>query len=273
MYSLGRYFVENDNFASGCFGRILLAKDESSREVVIKMIPKEGSNPTEVKREIAAGGLLNHSHIGRFIETFENKLNYFLVFERIVGRDLYSTIEKRQFVPFDDQRAKSIFKQILKAVRYCHSKGVIHRDIKLENILIDPKGKVTLIDFGLCDLITQPGQDSEKFCGSMDYVAPEVIARPSYNGKQADCFSLGVVLFTLIFAEFPFVSGDRVNAIRNARSQPNPNFSDAKMKKFMVDPLAKDLICKMLKSTVNDRITLDEVKNHPWMLKKKPSQC
>lgn len=269
MYSLGRYFVENDNFASGCFGRILLAKDESGREVVIKMIPKEGSNPLEVKREIAAGDILVHSNIGRFIETFENKLNNFLVFERILGRDLYSTIEKRQFVPFDDQRAKSIFKQILKALRYCHSKGVIHRDIKLENILIDAKGKTTLIDFGLCDVLSNPGQDSEKFCGSMDYVAPEVIARPNYNGKQADCFSLGVVLFTLLFAEFPFVSNERVNAIRSARSQPLPNFSDSKMKKYSVDPLAKDLISKMLKPSVNERITLDEVKNHPW-LKKKP---
>jgi len=268
MYSLGRFIVQNDNFASGCFGRILLAKDESSKEVVIKMIPKEGSNPAEVKKEIAAGGLLNHGHIGRFIETFENKLNYFLVFERIQGKDLYSTIEKRQFVPFDDQRAKSMFKQILKSVRYCHSKGVIHRDIKLENILIDPKGKITLIDFGLCDIVSQPGQDSEKFCGSLDYVAPEVLARPSYNGKQADCFSLGVVLFTLLFAEFPFVSGERVSAVRNGRSQPNPNFSDAKIKKYLVDPLAKDLISKMLKPNVNERISLEDVKNHPWLKKK-----
>jgi len=265
MYRLGRYFVENDNFASGCFGRILLAKDESDREVVIKMIPKEGSNPMEVKREIGAGRLLDNSHIGRFIETFENKLNHFLVFERVHGRDLYSTIEKRQFVPFDDKRAKSIFKQVLKALRYCHSKGVIHRDIKLENILMDSKGKVTLIDFGLCDLILSQTQESEKFCGSMDYVAPEVIARPSYNGKQADCYSLGVVLFTLLFAEFPFVSAERVNAIRNRKSQPNPNFSDSKMKRYSVDPMAKDLISKMLKPNVIDRITLDEVKNHPWL--------
>jgi len=265
MYRLGKYFVENDNFASGCFGRILLAKDESDKEVVIKMIPKEGSNPIEIQREIGAGSLLSHPHIGCFIESFENTLNHFLVFERIHGKDLYSTIEKVGFVPFADQQSKEIFNQVLKAVQYCHSRGVIHRDIKLENILMDATGKVTLIDFGLCDLVSQPGQLSEKFCGSLDYVAPEVLSRPSYNGKLADCFSLGVVLFTLLFAEFPFVSNERINAVRYGRAQPRPNFVEAKMKKYSVDPMALDLISKMLVSNSNERITLDDVMNHPWI--------
>jgi len=266
MYRLGKYCVENDKFASGCFGQILLAKDESDKEVVIKMIPKEGSNPIEVQKEIGAGTLLNHPHIGRFIESFENGLNNFLVFERIHGKDLYSTIEKSGFVPFADQSAKAIFKQIMEAVRYCHSRGVIHRDIKLENILMDATGKVTVIDFGLCDLISRPGQESEKFCGSLDYVAPEVLSSPTYNGKQADCFSLGVVLFTLLFAEFPFVANDRVDAVRYGRVQPTPNFIESKMKKYSIEPMARDLMIKMLKHNANERITLDDVVNHQWML-------
>jgi len=265
MYRLGKYYVENDKFAAGCFGQILLAKDESDKEVVIKMIPKEGSNPLEVKREIGAGGILNHPNVGCFIESFENKLNNFLVFERIHGKDLYSTIEKAGFIPFSDSQSRDIFTQILKAVKYCHSRGVIHRDIKLENILMDATGKVTLIDFGLCDLVSQPGQLSEKFCGSLDYVAPEVLSSPQYNGKLADCFSLGVVLFTLLFAEFPFVSNDRVNAVRYGRNQPRPNFSDSKINKYSVDLKALDLISKMLSPNSNERITLDEVMEHSWI--------
>jgi len=265
MVRLGRYSIEDQNFASGCFGRILLAKDDMDKEVVIKMIPKEGSNPVEVKREISSGKMLNHPNIGCFIEEFESEKCYFLVFERIYGKDLYSTIEKRQFVPFEDKDAKAIFKQILEAVLYCHSKGVIHRDIKLENILMDATGHVTLIDFGLCDITFYPGQDSEKFCGSMDYVAPEVVSKRTYNGKQADCFSLGVVLFTLLFAEFPFVAQDRVNCIKTGKLQPIPNFSESKMRRFQVDPQTKDLILRMVREDPNKRIPLEEIKDHPWL--------
>jgi len=265
MVRLGRYSIEDQNFASGCFGHILLAKDDMDKEVVIKMIPKEGSNPVEVKREINSGKMLSHPNIGRFIENFESEQCYFLVFERIYGKDLYSTIEKRQFVPFENKDSKEIFKQILEAVLFCHSKGIIHRDIKLENILMDATGHVTLIDFGLCDITSYPGQESEKFCGSMDYVAPEVVSKRSYNGKQADSFSLGVVLFTLLFAEFPFVSQDRVNCIKTGRLQPIPNFSDTKMKRFQIDPIAKDLISRMLREDPNRRIPIEEIKSHPWL--------
>jgi len=265
MGRIGRYTIEDQNFASGCFGHILLAKDENDKEVVIKMIPKEGANPTEVKREIDSGKMLSHQNIGCFIENFECQQCYYLVFERIYGKDLYSTIEKRQFVPYEDKEAKHIFLQILEAILYCHSQGVIHRDIKLENILMDAAGHVTLIDFGLCDITRYPGQESEKFCGSMDYVAPEVIARPRYNGKQADSFSLGIVLFTLLFAEFPFVAQDRVNCIKTGKPQPLPNFSEIKMKKNKVNPLARDLIARMVREDPNRRISLDEVKNHPWL--------
>jgi len=173
--------------------------------------------------------------------------------------------KKRDSFPFTDQQSREIFNQVLKATQYSHSRGVIHRDIKLENILMDATGKVTLIDFGLCDLVSQPGQLSEKFCGSLDYVAPEVLSRPSYNGKLADCFSLGVVLFTLLFAEFPFVSNERINAVRYGRAQPRPNFVEAKMKKYSVDSMALDLISKMLVPNSNERITLDDVMNHPWI--------
>lgn len=270
MNRLSRYQIENENFAKGCFGQILLAKDELDNEVIIKKIPKEGSNPIEVKKEIDSGRILSHPNIGQFLDSFETNDSHYLVFQRIHGKDLYSTIEKKMFIPFNDSESKKIFKQILKAVRFCHKKGVIHRDIKLENILMDPTGKVTLIDFGLCDLIQYSGQESERFCGSMDYVAPEVLCKRSYDGTKADSFSLGIVLYTLLFAEFPFVANDRVSAIRLGSKMPLPNFNDAKMKRYKVDVLAKDLILRMLHPNPTERYTLDQVKNHPWLRKTSP---
>jgi len=264
---LFKYQIEDSNFASGCFGKILLAKDPiQEREVVIKKIPKSSGNTVEVSREIEAGKKLKHKNIAKFFENFADNENDFLVFERVVGKDLYNTIEKRGFVPFPERETKKIFKQILKAIRYCHDHEVVHRDIKLENILMDSNGKVTIIDFGLCDLVKR-GNLSERFCGSIDYVAPEVLAKKTYNGFQADVFSLGVVLYTLLFAEFPYVAADRVSAIKKRTEPPKPHFSETKMKQWKVGLLAKDLISRMLRTSSDQRITLEEVRNHPFLKK------
>lgn len=264
---LWRYQIENENFAAGCFGKILLATDPvNNREVVIKKLPKDMTSSVEVTKEIEAGKKLKHSNVVRFLEHFANKENDYLVFERVHGGDLFNIIEKRSFVPFTDVEANKIFKQILKAIMYSHENGIVHRDIKLENILMDPSGKVTVIDYGLCDLVKK-GNPSERFCGSIDYVAPEVLSKKSYNGFLADSYSLGVVLYALLFAEFPFVSADRLSAIKRGMEPPKPAFTDAKLKKWNIDPLAKDLISKMLKPNPEHRISLDEVKIHPWIKK------
>lgn len=267
---LWRFDVQNENFASGCFGTILLARDPLlDREVVIKKIPKDGVSSTEVTKEIEAGKILNHKNIAKFNEHFSNNEWDFLVFERVFGYDLFNTIERRKFVPFSDIEAKKIFIQILKAIKYCHSKEVVHRDIKLENILMDNNGKVTVIDFGLCDIVKR-GVHSQRFCGSIDYVAPEVLTKKSYDGYLADVFSLGVVLYTLLFAEFPFIANERVNAMKQRKEQPKILFAESKLKRWKINPLAKDLISKMLRTQPEHRLTLEEVKLHPY-IRKKPS--
>jgi len=264
---LWRYTIENENFASGCFGKCLLASDPlTHKEVVIKKIPKDVSNSVEVAKEIEAGKLLNHKSISKFREHFSNDENDFLVFDRVYGSDLFNIIDKRGFIPFPENEAKKIFKQILKAVMYSHENNIVHRDLKLENILMNPAGKITVIDFGLCDIVKK-GNQSERFCGSIDYVAPEVLSRKSYDGFLADAFSLGVVLYTLLFAEFPFVAKDRLAAIKKGTPLPIPAFSDIKMKKWKVNPLSKELIIKMLRPTPENRLSLNEVRLHPWLRK------
>jgi len=268
LNKLFRYEIQNENFASGCFGTILLANDPiHKRQVVIKKIPKDGQSTMEVAHEVEAGKTLKHSNVVTFHEHFSNNEWDFLVFERIHGSDLFSIIDKRRFVPFSDEEAKNIFKQILKAMRYSHSQNIVHRDLKLENILMDAAGKVTVIDFGLCDLV-KDGRPSERFCGSIDYVAPEVLGKKSYDGFLADSFSLGVVLYTLLFAEFPFVAKERLQSLRLGKEHAKIVFSETKMKRWNIEPLAKDLISKMLRSNPEKRISLNEVKLHPWLRRK-----
>jgi len=262
--NLDRFQIEDEDFASGCFGKIMLARDSSDNEVVIKKIPKADSNPIEVAKEIKAGKSLQHSNISTFRGHFDDNENDYLVFDRVHGMDLFSTIDKRSFQPFKETDAKRTFKQILKAIQYSHSQSIVHRDIKLENILMDAAGKVTVIDFGLCDIVKR-GDSSQRFCGSLDYVAPELLSRKEYNGYQADCFSLGIVLFTLLYAEFPFVAKDRVKAAQQRKDQPRLSFQEPRLKKWSVSESAKDLILRMINPNPDERITLDMVSMHPWL--------
>jgi len=264
--SLSKYQIIDENFAAGCFGKILLARDARDKEVVIKQLPKgQESNQDDVLKEIEAGRTLSHRNVAKFIDHFSNNDFEFLVFERVYGSDLFHMIEKRKFVPFNERETRSIFKQIIKAIKHSHDNSIVHRDIKLENILMDPStSKVTVIDYGLCDIVAR-GQVSQKFCGSLDYVAPEVVSQRNYNGFLADVYSLGIVLYTLMFAEFPFVSKDRMYAIKKRLPQPPIAFADSKMKRFKISMDAKDLITKMLRPEPATRITLEEVKNHPFM--------
>lgn len=88
-------------------------------------------------------------------------------------------------------------------MNYCHSKGIAHRDIKLDNILIDSKGNPKLIDFGFSTCLTKH-KKVKMFCGTPSYMAPEIISKIAYSGEAADIWALGVLLFALISGQFPF---------------------------------------------------------------------
>jgi len=261
---LSRFQIEDEDFAAGCFGKVMLARDTLDNEVVIKKIPKSHNNVAEVANEVLAGRMLYHSNIAQFKDHFSNSEFDFLIFERVHGEDIFSLIEKKNFVPYSDHEGRNIFKQILKAVTHCHKQQIVHRDLKLENLLMDASGKVTVIDFGLCDHV-QRGSLSERFCGSLDYVAPEVLSRRSYDGYKADTYSLGIVLFTLLFAEFPFVSKDRIRSIQQFAPHPTINYGVQRLRRWNVSEAAKDLINKMLDPNPAKRISLDAVKMHPWI--------
>jgi len=228
---------------------------------VLKKLP----NNSDVRREIEAGKRVSGCpHVAKFLEHIDNQDCHYLVFEKVNGSDLFSIIERRKFVPFKEKEVKKIFKQILDAIEFSHKRGVTHRDIKLENILMDEHLNVKVIDFGLCDLV-QMGDLSERFCGSVDYVAPEILAKKPYNSFMSDIFSLGVVLYTLLFAEFPFSASERLAAVQSGRPQPKLNFVDNKFLNCGVSELARDLISKMLQPDCTRRLSLEEVRKHSWL--------
>ena len=103
----------------------------------------------------------------------------------------------------EEHELKPIFRQIVKAVQYCHQKGIAHRDIKLENILIMNKKLIKLIDFGFSINIKNKGR-LNLFCGTPSYMPPEIVSKVAYYGKPADIWALGILLFKMLTGNFPF---------------------------------------------------------------------
>jgi len=255
-----KFSVEDEDFAKGAYGKIMLAKDKvTSEKVVIKKIPQ--STPARmITNEVKAGKIIGtHPNIAALLQYNEKPDFHFIVFQHIPGQDLFTYLEKLNFSPRTEAEARSIVTQILAALEHIHSHNISHRDVKLENILIDNRGRVYVIDLGLCAFI-EDNKLCRDWCGSDNYLAPEIVRRNPYNGFKADVFSTGVVLFALLFGVFPF-ENLRVNGVQNLRNLKARFPSDVK-----VSTSAKELLLKMLEDDPEKRYSIADVLKHEWIV-------
>jgi len=248
----------------GVFGEVYMAKlKENGKQYALKKLSK--SHPKfrqmSVFREVSAGKMLEHKGIIHFEENFETASSVYLVMEYFGGYDLYTTLEERNYKPYSELTSKEIFKQLVEAMMHCHQKGIAHRDVKLENILMDKLGNIKLIDFGLCDFVNDVGNKT-RLCvdsvGSPAYISPEILTGKPYDGFKADVWSCGVVLYALLFGCFPFstsqykllVSGEPLVV----------QFPESR-----VSPCAKELLRSMLKLQPDSRFSLEDIQGHDWL--------
>ncbi len=134
---------------------------------------------------------------------FENSKNFFIVMEYASNGDLLSYV--KDIGPLTEQKGRVIFRQVVEGIKHCHLKNVLHRDIKLDNILLDGEFSVKICDFGVSRFIKKGNYIREQ-CGTPAYIAPEIIKDKGYEGFSADLWSLGVLLYVMISGTFPFTA-------------------------------------------------------------------
>ncbi|XP_064194268.1 PAS domain-containing serine/threonine-protein kinase isoform X1 [Anguilla rostrata] len=196
----------------GAFGFVWKARRlADGKEVIVKFIQKvrivkdcwvDDPDMGRVSQEIAILTRLQHPNIVKVLEVFENDHFFQMVMEKHgEGLDLFEFIERQPHL--DEPLASYIFRQLVAAVAYLRGKGILHRDIKDENIIIDTNFNIRLIDFGSAAVL-EPGKLFYTFCGTLEYCSPEVLQGNPYEGPELEMWSLGVLLFTLLFSENPF---------------------------------------------------------------------
>ena len=252
------YYKIGRSIGHGAFGKVNLALHILSGQIVsIKSFNKKKNifSISKIKNEVKImSKLRKHNNIVKLFELFETEEHYCLVMENIVGGNLLNAINKMNKIP--ENLAKIIFKQLIQALQYIHSNGIVHRDIKPDNILLDLDNTIKICDFGVSKIIPE-GQLIQDSCGTPAFVAPEILLEYPYDPYPTDIWSSGVVLYAMTTGFFPFRG---VNETQLHESIISGNFPKPKD----VSNELNDLLSKILNINPKKRISLKNILLHPW---------
>ncbi|KAI9674545.1 MAG: serine/threonine-protein kinase KIN2 [Caeruleum heppii] len=259
---------------AGSMGKVKLAKKlETGEQVAVKIVPRQtvddGQHSSREKerldhskeirtaREAAIVSLLDHPYVCAMRDVVRTNYHWYMLFEYVNGGQMLDYIISHGRLK--EKQARKFGRQIASALDYCHRNSIVHRDLKIENILISKTGDIKIIDFGLSNLFS-PRSHLKTFCGSLYFAAPELLQARQYTGPEVDIWSFGIVLYVLVCGKVPF----------DDQSMPQLH---AKIKKGVVDypqwlsAECKNLISRMLVTDPRQRASLHEIMTHPWICK------
>ena len=257
-----RFYKYGRLLGKGAFGKVNLSLHVlTGRLVAIKTINKSKLTSERQKAKIALEtsimkSLFGSNYIVKIFETFETQKHICIVMEYICAGDLLSFIRKRS--KLTEPTAKYIFKQILLGLKFIHNRNIIHRDIKLDNILIDLDNNIKICDFGVSKRITKSDTMSEQ-CGTPAYMAPELLKGGGYQGFGADLWSAGVVLYAMLSGTVPFKGSD-------LKESHALTIKGVFKKIEGASPEANHLIKCLLEVDPKNRITVERALIHPWLV-------
>uniref|UniRef100_A0AAR2JFA4 Protein kinase domain-containing protein n=1 Tax=Pygocentrus nattereri TaxID=42514 RepID=A0AAR2JFA4_PYGNA len=229
------------------------------QKVAIKIVNREKLSESvlmKVEREIAILKLIEHPHVLKLHDVYENKKYLYLVLEHVSGGELFDyLVKKGRLTP---KEARKFFRQIISALDFCQSHSICHRDLKPENLLLDEKNNIRIADFGMASL--QVGDSLlETSCGSPHYACPEVIRGEKYDGRKADVWSCGVILFALLVGALPFDDDNLRNLLEKVKLGVfhMPHF---------IPPDCQNLLRGMIEVDASKRLTLEQIQKHTWYI-------
>ncbi|XP_035395008.1 serine/threonine-protein kinase BRSK2 isoform X13 [Cygnus atratus] len=229
------------------------------QKVAIKIVNREKLSESvlmKVEREIAILKLIEHPHVLKLHDVYENKKYLYLVLEHVSGGELFDyLVKKGRLTP---KEARKFFRQIISALDFCHSHSICHRDLKPENLLLDEKNNIRIADFGMASL--QVGDSLlETSCGSPHYACPEVIRGEKYDGRKADVWSCGVILFALLVGALPFDDDNLRQLLEKVKRGVfhMPHF---------IPPDCQNLLRGMIEVDASKRLTLEHIQKHIWYI-------
>ena len=250
---------------SGSFGRVyLVSHNESKNLFALKVIDKRKLMVSYGKldiiyNEINIHSKLSHENIIKLYNVHEDNENINIIMEYAENGNLFELISKEKN-GLEESKAFDYFIQVVNAVYYLHNNNIIHRDIKPENILIGNDNKIKLCDFGWAKELTLENRST--FCGTVEYMAPEIVGSENYD-YSVDIWSLGILLYELLFGHSPFRANNTKNIILNIKTHELTY--DDKNKK--ISNSCKDLIQKLLVSNPQKRLKIKDILEHPFVKK------
>uniref|UniRef100_A0A8C6QIJ2 Testis-specific serine/threonine-protein kinase 4 n=1 Tax=Nannospalax galili TaxID=1026970 RepID=A0A8C6QIJ2_NANGA len=246
----------------------IISKKKASDDYLNKFLP----------REIQVMKVLRHKYLINFYQAIENTSRVYIILELAQGGDVLDWIQR--YGACSESLAGKWFSQVALGIAYLHSKGIVHRDLKLENLLLDKKENVKISDFGFAKMVPSnqpvrsspsyrqvncPTHLSQTYCGSFAYACPEILLGFPYNPFLSDIWSMGVILYTLVVAHLPFDDTNLKKLLRE--TQKEITFPTT----LTVSQECKNLILQMLRQAPRRATILDILKD-PWVLKFQPEQ-
>ena len=214
-----------------------------------------------LKDEIQVLRELQHQHIIRLFDVFEEKAFWYLVTEKMMGGELFDRIVSKSF--YNEKEARDVCKILFEAIGYMHKHQVAHRDLKPENLLLrseDNDSEIKIADFGFAKKVLTPNSLTTQ-CGTPGYVAPEILEGVAYDTKS-DMWSLGVIVYILLGGYPPFIEQNQRELFRKIR-KGQYEFHDEYWGSVSAD--AKDMISSLLTVQPSKRLSADDALKHKWM--------
>ncbi|KAJ6843486.1 serine/threonine-protein kinase PEPKR2 [Iris pallida] len=242
----------------GKFGSVRLCRSKTTAaEFACKTLKKNGEESVHREVEIMQH-LSGHPNVVALKAVYEDAESFHLVMELCGGGRLLDQMAEEG--RYSEHKAANLIKELASVIKYCHEMGVVHRDVKPENILLTASGKMKLADFGLAMRVVN-GQRLSGIAGSPAYVAPEILS--GHYSEKVDIWSAGVLLHALLVGVLPF-QGDSLEAVFEAIKNVQLDFGSSMWES--ISEIARDLLRRMLTRDVTTRITADDILEHPWVL-------